>query len=74
MEREVDVLKALSRKKADLEKRVKEAVYPLVREFCEDTGVAVERVEFVRQYLPNERGIKDFKEDCFVNVELDLRM
>lgn len=74
MEREGDVLKALSRKKADLEKRVKEAVYPLVREFGEDTGVAVERVEFVRQYLPNERGAKGFEEDCFVKTELDLRM
>ena len=29
---------------------------------------------FRRKYLPNERGIKDFKEDCLVNVELDLKV
>lgn len=69
-----DVLKELSAEKSDLEERVREAVYGLVREFEERTGVCVEEAVFRRKYLPNERGIKDFKEDCFVNVELDLKV
>lgn len=36
--------------------------------------MCVEEAVFRRKYLPNERGIKDFKEDCFVNVELDLKV
>ena len=35
---------------------------------------SVEEAVFRRKYLPTERGIKDFKEDCFVNVELDLKV
>ena len=69
-----DVLKELSAEKSDLEERVREAVYGLVREFEVRTGVCVEEAVFRRKYLPNERGIKDFKEDCFVNVELDLKV
>ena len=88
MERLGDVLKELSAEKAGLEERVREAVYGLVREFEERTGmvyclvwefyvltgICVEEAVFRRKYLPNERGIKDFKEDCLVNVELDLKV
>ena len=74
MERLGDVLKELSAEKAGLEERVREAVYGLVREFEERSGVCVEDAVFRMKYLPNERGIKDFKEDCFVNVELDLKI
>ena len=61
-----DALRELSAEKAGLEERV--------REFEEQTGICVEEAVFRRKYLPNERGIKDFKEDCFVNVELDLKI
>lgn len=69
-----DALRELSAEKAGLEERVREAVYGLVREFEERTGICVKEAVFRRKYLPNERGIKDFKEDCFVNVELDLKV